>query len=148
MDGRLKGLRHLRLRALEVHDLALAKLPRNCSRDRADIEFLVKKGALDKDVLRRRFEIEMRPHWSSGSRSSSDLAPISPASSHRMPPVRLDEGGDRVLENDCLLDAGGRSAASSRGPGFSRTSTYPATHDAPDGQIHFHKRANGRFPSP
>jgi hypothetical protein len=53
---------NLRLRALEVHDLVLAKLGRNSARDRADVEFLVRKGAIDRRLLEERFEAELRPY--------------------------------------------------------------------------------------
>lgn len=54
--------RRLVLKALEVHDVVLAKLSRNSPRDRADVEFLVKRGALNQRVLSERFETELRPH--------------------------------------------------------------------------------------
>lgn len=56
------GLEHLRLFALEVHDLALAKLGRNSPRDRSDVKFLADKGALAPRVLQERFESELRPY--------------------------------------------------------------------------------------
>ena len=39
-----KGFARLRLMALEVHDIALAKIGRNGPRDRADVEFLARRG--------------------------------------------------------------------------------------------------------
>jgi hypothetical protein len=57
-----KGFGRLRLMALEIHDLVLAKLGRNSPRDRSDVEFLVRKGALDRRVLKERFEAELRPY--------------------------------------------------------------------------------------
>ncbi len=57
-----KQLRQLRLRALEIHDLVLAKLGRNSPRDRADVEFLSRKGALDRQILQERFDSELRPY--------------------------------------------------------------------------------------
>jgi hypothetical protein len=56
------GFKRLRLRAFEIHDLVLAKLGRNSARDRADVEFLVRKGLIDKHVLEERFEAELRPY--------------------------------------------------------------------------------------
>jgi hypothetical protein len=53
-------LRHIRLFALEAHDLALAKLARNADRDRADLEFLATAVPLDAAVLRDRYAREMR----------------------------------------------------------------------------------------
>jgi len=53
---------HLRLLALEVHDLALAKLGRNSPRDRSDMKFLTGKGALDRRILQERFDSELSPY--------------------------------------------------------------------------------------
>jgi hypothetical protein len=68
-----KGLLRLRLRALEVHDLVLAKLARNSPRDRADVEFLVRKGALDRQCLEDRFEKELRPYLLNEGRETATL---------------------------------------------------------------------------
>jgi hypothetical protein len=57
-----EGFQHLCLKALEVHDLVLAKLSRNSPRDRADVEFLIRKGALSRQVLEERFATELRPY--------------------------------------------------------------------------------------
>ena len=46
---------------IEVHDLVLAKLGRNSARDRADLEFLVRKGIIDPQLLKQRFEADLRP---------------------------------------------------------------------------------------
>jgi hypothetical protein len=62
--------RRLRLKALEVHDLALAKLGRNSPRDRADIEFLAGKGLLDPELLEDRFKKELRPYVLNEARES------------------------------------------------------------------------------
>ena len=53
---------HLKLYALEAHDLALAKLERNFERDRDDIQRLVRAGHLNRDVLRTRYYEELRPY--------------------------------------------------------------------------------------
>ena len=68
-----RGLRKLGLKALEVHDVILAKLSRNSPRDRADLEFLSRKGALDGQMLRERFEAEMRPHVLNEARETLTL---------------------------------------------------------------------------
>jgi hypothetical protein len=68
-----RGLFRLRLRALEVHDLVLAKLARNSPRDRADVEFLVRQGALDRQCLEDRFEKELRPHLLNEDRETATL---------------------------------------------------------------------------
>ena len=67
------GFKRLRLMALEVHDLVLAKLGRNSPRDRSDVEFLVQKGVLDAGVLRGRFEAELRPYVLNEARSEATL---------------------------------------------------------------------------
>ncbi len=55
-----KGLHQLQLKAFEVHDIVLAKLSRNSARDRADVEFLAKRGVLDEKLIKSRFEAELR----------------------------------------------------------------------------------------
>ena len=57
-----RGFKKLRLRAFEVHDVVLAKVARNSQRDRADVEFLAIKGLLNRDLLKERFENELRPY--------------------------------------------------------------------------------------
>jgi len=63
--------KNLRLFALEVHDLVLAKLRRNSTRDREDIRFLAKKVPLDIEVLKERYAKELRPYLASPA--SDDL---------------------------------------------------------------------------
>ena len=53
---------NLNLYALDPYDLALAKLERNSPRDREDIEHLARTIPLDLDVLRDRYERELRPY--------------------------------------------------------------------------------------
>jgi Nucleotidyltransferase of unknown function (DUF6036) len=53
---------HLRLFALEAHDLALSKLERNNSRDREDIRGLANSGHLDPTTLKERYQDELRPN--------------------------------------------------------------------------------------
>jgi len=64
---RLRGmpsdeLVNLNLYALDPYDLALAKLERNSSRDREDVEHLARTIPLDLDVLKDRYERELRPY--------------------------------------------------------------------------------------
>lgn len=66
-------LRKLKLRALEVHDVVLAKLSRNSPRDRADVEFLARKGALDRKRIEERFEVELRPYLLNEAREALTL---------------------------------------------------------------------------
>jgi uncharacterized nucleotidyltransferase DUF6036 len=68
-----RGFKRLRLRAFEVHDLVLAKLGRNSARDRADVEFLIQKGRIDPEVLRKRFETELRPYVLNEERHTTTL---------------------------------------------------------------------------
>ncbi len=52
--------KHLRLRAFERHDLALAKLARNADHDRDDVKHLAMGPGLDCNVLRERYKTELR----------------------------------------------------------------------------------------
>jgi hypothetical protein len=53
---------HLRLFALDPHDLALTKLERNNGRDRRDVRYLAQSGRLDPEILRTRYYKELRPY--------------------------------------------------------------------------------------
>ena len=64
VDFDIEGLRHIRLRALEKHDLALAKLARNFARDVEDIKRLAIGLGLDVEVLRERYSKELE--WKLG----------------------------------------------------------------------------------
>jgi hypothetical protein len=68
-----KMLCRLHLRAFEVHDLVLAKLARNSPRDRADVEFLARKGALESQSLEDRFAKELRPYLLNEDRETATL---------------------------------------------------------------------------
>jgi Nucleotidyltransferase of unknown function (DUF6036)/Acetohydroxy acid isomeroreductase, NADPH-binding domain len=52
---------HLRLLAFDPYDIALAKLERNIQRDRDDVKYLARTVPFDLDVLRDRYEKELRP---------------------------------------------------------------------------------------
>jgi len=67
------GFRRLRVLVFEVHDVVLAKLGRNSPRDRSDVEFLARRGALDPEILRVRFEQEMRPYVLNEDRDTRTL---------------------------------------------------------------------------
>ena len=54
-------LRHLRLFALDPHDLVLSKLGRNSPVDREDVAHLARAVPLDPSVLRTRYAEELRP---------------------------------------------------------------------------------------
>src|SRR5262249_28898894 len=51
----------LRLREVKAHDLALSKLTRNLPVDREDVAYLVKTVPLDPEILKTRWEQELRP---------------------------------------------------------------------------------------
>jgi uncharacterized nucleotidyltransferase DUF6036 len=51
---------HLRLCALDPFDLALSKLERNIQKDRDDVKYLAKTVPLDLEVLRQRYQKELR----------------------------------------------------------------------------------------
>lgn len=54
---------HLHLFVLEAHDLALTKIDRNSDVDRQDIADLARKGAINTETLRKRYEEEVRPNF-------------------------------------------------------------------------------------
>lgn len=62
---------NLRLRALERHDLVLAKLARNADHDREDVKHLAMGPGLDCDVLKDRYLQELRFQF--GNTRQSDL---------------------------------------------------------------------------
>src|SRR5580658_10427798 len=53
---------HLRLHALEAHDIALSKLERNYERDRDDVQQLARAGHLKRQTLKDRYYKELRPN--------------------------------------------------------------------------------------
>lgn len=73
MDISPPGLQNLRIKALDVHDVVLAKISRNSPRDRADVEFLARKSALDPQLLKERFEAELRPYLLNEEREALTL---------------------------------------------------------------------------
>jgi len=62
---------NLRLKAFERHDLALAKLGRNADHDREDVKRLAAGPGLDPELLRHRYESELRFQF--GRPESADL---------------------------------------------------------------------------
>ena len=52
---------HLQLFALDPYDLALSKLERNTQRDRDDVRHLARTVPLDLNILKTRYEKELRP---------------------------------------------------------------------------------------
>ncbi len=63
----------LGLRALEVHDLTLAKLVRNSPVDLEDAKFLANAGKLDAGILKERYEQELRPNLANETRHDLTL---------------------------------------------------------------------------
>ena len=55
----------LRLCARERYDLALSKLERNIQRDRDDVKHLASSVAFDLEILKKRYEKELR--WQLGN---------------------------------------------------------------------------------
>ena len=68
------AFRHIRLRALDVHDLVLAKLTRNIDRDRDDVRRLARHPGLDPRVLERRYYDELRFQVARPEREDTTLA--------------------------------------------------------------------------
>lgn len=64
----------LRLYALELHNIVLAKLTRNHPVDIEDVKYLAQKGLLKPDVLRGRYERELRPRLSNQKKHELTLA--------------------------------------------------------------------------
>ena len=63
----------LRLYALDPYDLALAKLERNLERDREDVKFLARAVPLELEVLKDRYERELRPYLAIPAREDLTL---------------------------------------------------------------------------
>jgi hypothetical protein len=63
----------LRLLALDVHDLVLAKLVRNSPVDLEDAKFLAQTGKLDETLLKHRYKKELRPNLSNETRHDLTL---------------------------------------------------------------------------
>jgi len=51
----------MQLLVLELHDVVLAKLTRNSVVDQQDVKFLAQKGQLSAEILRARYQVELRP---------------------------------------------------------------------------------------
>lgn len=66
-------LSRLRLLALEVNDLVLAKLVRNSPVDLEDTKFLARAGKLDEGVLKQRYQEKLRPNLPNEARHDLTL---------------------------------------------------------------------------
>jgi hypothetical protein len=65
--------KHLHLLALDPYDLALSKIERNSLRDRDDVIHLARHVPFDLDILRDRFETEMKPDLGNPGREARTL---------------------------------------------------------------------------
>lgn len=65
--------RNLHLMALDPYDLALTKLERNIERDRGDVTFLARSIPFDLDILRERYQTELRPFLGNPKREDLSL---------------------------------------------------------------------------
>jgi hypothetical protein len=63
----------LRLMALDPYDLALTKLERNIERDRSDVRYLARAIPFDLDLLRQRYQQELRPYLGNPKREDLTL---------------------------------------------------------------------------
>jgi len=61
LDATPRRLENLKIKVLDPYDLVLTKLERNFPRDREDVKALILELGLDADVLRKRFDDELRP---------------------------------------------------------------------------------------
>lgn len=66
-----KTFKHLRLFALDPYDLALSKLERNIQRDRDDVLHLARTVPFHPEVLKERYQKELR--WQLGNPEREDL---------------------------------------------------------------------------
>jgi hypothetical protein len=66
-----KAFKHLCLLALDPYDLALSKLERNIQRHRDDVKHLARTVPLDPEVLKYRYQKELR--WQLGNPEREDL---------------------------------------------------------------------------
>lgn len=67
------AFKQLRLLALDPYDIALAKLERNIQRDRDDVKHLARTIPFDLNLLRGRYEDELRPYLGNPEREDLTL---------------------------------------------------------------------------
>ena len=67
------GFIRLRLFALDLHDLVLAKLVRNSPVNLEDAKFLARTGRLNETILKQRYEKELRPYVANEERHDLTL---------------------------------------------------------------------------
>ena len=61
MELVIESFKRLRLFVLDPYDIALAKIERNIQRDRDDVKFLAGVVPFDLEILKNRYETELRP---------------------------------------------------------------------------------------
>ncbi len=61
IDATPASFQKLKIKVLDPYDLVLTKAQRNSPRDREDARALIEGCRLDKEILRKRFEDEVRP---------------------------------------------------------------------------------------
>ena len=62
LDATPHAFEKLKIKVLDPYDLVLTKLERNSPRDREDVKALILELGLDADILRKRFNDELRPY--------------------------------------------------------------------------------------
>jgi len=67
------AFQNLRLMALDPYDLALTKLERNIERDRSDVRYLARAIPFDLELLRHRYQQELRPYLGNPKREDLTL---------------------------------------------------------------------------
>ena len=67
------AFQNLRLMALDPYDLALTKLERNIERDRSDVRYLARAIPFDLELLRDRYQQELRPYLGNPKREDVTL---------------------------------------------------------------------------
>jgi hypothetical protein len=65
--------KQLRLFAPDPYDYILSKLERNTAKDRDDADYIFKTQKLDSQVLRGRYEKELRPYLANENRHDNTL---------------------------------------------------------------------------
>lgn len=65
--------KYLKLLTLDPYDFILSKLERNIEKDRDDADYVFKTQKLDVQILRERYEHELRPYLSTQDRDDTTL---------------------------------------------------------------------------
>ncbi len=65
--------KHIRLLALDPYDIALSKIERNIERDREDVKYLAREIPLDIEILKLRYQDELRVYLGNPEREDLTL---------------------------------------------------------------------------